>query len=381
MEYLMSGSGMRPRIAYVTHHWGPNPLCKIEGTLFDALGAAGIPFDGVYLDYPIPEAEKGKSRRISLGGGRAAYAAPKLIRYLKDSRPSVLIIKAGQLGPAAVIAGAVTKVPVIQWETTFTEREFDSIGFRQRMGYRVEGAFFRRASRVAANSSDLAEWSASKGRVGQSNLLIWPTPFDLRKLRALAGSPVRGPDGPFQMIAVGRLAKQKGYDVLLEALALASPDLPEWRLDILGDEEGWRGDWQRRIKDMVHEFGLESRVRLLGLLENPYPAMASADLLVHAARWEAFGSVIVEAMALGRPVLATSCPGGPHEILGEGRFGRLVPSEDPEAFAVVLVELANDPIERRRLGEAGRARSEDYSVERLLPGMLSDIQDVTGVSM
>jgi glycosyltransferase involved in cell wall biosynthesis len=89
--------------------------------------------------------------------------------------------------------------------------------------------------------------------------------------------------------------------------------------------------------------------------------------------------VIVETMALGTPVLATTCPGAPREILDGGKYGRLVPNEDPAAFAAALVELANDPDERRRLGEAGRVRAEDYSADRLLPGMLADIERVTGV--
>lgn len=374
----MSGGEGPPRVAYLTHHWGPNPLSRIERTLFDAAGEAGIPFDGLYLDFPVPEAEVGTSRRISLGGGRAAYAAPKLIRYMRDARPSALVIKSGLLGPAAVVAGAVTGTPVIQWETTFTDRELDSIGIRQQVGYRIEGSFFRRATAIAVNSSDLGDWSAAQRRIPRSRLLFWPTPFDLEGIGAMGGAPAPDPDGPFRMVAVGRLAKQKGYDVLIEALAIAAPDLPDWQLDILGAEEGWKGNWRERVEGLIAERGLSERVRLLGLLDNPYSEVVRADLFVHAARWESFGAVIVEAMALGTPVLATSCIGGPHEILGEGEFGRLVPSEDPVAFAGALVELARDPAERRRLSEAGRARSEDYSVDRLFPKMLEDIAQVTG---
>ena len=367
-----------PRITYLTHHWGPNPLSKIERALFDAAADAGIPFDGLYLDFPVPEAEVGTSRRISLGGGRAAYAAPTLIRYLREARPSVLLIKSGQLGPAAVVAGVVTGTPIIQWETTFNDLELDSIGFRQEVGYRIEGTLFRWASAIAVNSSDLGEWAAEKRGLARSQILFWPSPFDLEGIRERGKAASPSPEGPFRMIAAGRLAKQKGYDVLIEALAIAAPDLPDWRLDILGAEEGWKGGWQERVERMITEFGLSERVRLLGLLDDPYPKLASADLFVHAARWEAFGNVIVEAMALGTPVLATTCIGGPHELLGEGRFGRLVPSEDPVAFAGALVELARDPVERRRLAEAGLARSQDYSVKRLFPMMLEDIARVTG---
>jgi glycosyltransferase involved in cell wall biosynthesis len=119
-------------------------------------------------------------------------------------------------------------------------------------------------------------------------------------------------------------------------------------------------------------------VRLVGYLENPYESVRRSHLFLHSARWEAFGNVIVEAMTVGTPVILADCPGSPKEILDGGRYGKLVPNEDPEAFAAAVVGLANDPAERQRLGELGRKRSEDYSVDRLLPGMLADIERVTG---
>ena len=89
--------------------------------------------------------------------------------------------------------------------------------------------------------------------------------------------------------------------------------------------------------------------------------------------------MIVEAMACGTPVIVTDCPGAPKEILDGGRFGRLVSNEDPAALARALVELANDPAERTRLSEAGRQRADAYSADHLMPGMLADIERVSGV--
>lgn len=374
----MEVAGPGPRVAFITHNWGANGLSRIERTLFGAALKAGIPFDGLYLDPSVPEIEEGTSRRVSLGGVRAAYAAPAILRYLMESRPSVLIVKAGQVAPAAVMAGRLAGVPVVHWETTFTDRELDSTRFRQRVGYMVEGTFIRRAAAVAVNSTDMRDWVVSERKRPAGKVLFWPTPFDLGLIREMGGAPGRESSGPFRMVAVGRLAEQKGYDVMLEALSLADPHLPAWTLDIIGAEEGWKGGWQERVEGMASGFGFSEKVKLRGLLENPYPRMAEADLFVHAARWEAFGNVLIEALALGTPVLATDCPGGPHEILGEGAFGRLVPNEDPRALAEALISLAGDPDERMRLGEAGMQRSENYSVERLFPRMLTDIERVTG---
>lgn len=368
------------RIAYLTDSWGPNPLSRQGAALSRAAGEMGIPFDLLLLDDSVPEEREGTSRRFSLGEVRAAYASPAIVRYLRSERPGVLIVHSGQLGPAAVVAGRLAGVPVVVRETTFTDLETDSVGFRKRVSFRLERLLYRWAALVVAESNDMVGWASGSRGIPRSRIPVWPGSHDIDRIRRLAGEAGPETGEPFRMIAVGRLAKQKGYDVLIEALSIASPDLPDWTLDILGAEEGWKGRWKERIERMVEERGLSDRVRLQGLVDNPYPMMTRADLLVHAARWEHFGNVIVESLAVGTPVLATDCLGGPAEILGDGRFGRLVPSEDPAAFAAALVELASDPEERRRLGEAGRPRADDYSAERLLPGILNDLERFTGVS-
>jgi glycosyltransferase involved in cell wall biosynthesis len=224
----------------------------------------------------------------------------------------------------------------------------------------------------------VVEWASADRRVPADRVFLWPNVFDLDAVRAEGGDQGPPEEPPLRLISVGRLVEQKAYDVLIEALGLADADLPEWRLEILGSEDGWRGNWEARMKAMIEERGLGEKVKLVGHLENPHESIKRSHLFLHPARWEAFGNVIVETMALGTPVLATTCPGAPREILDGGRYGRLVPNEDPEAFAAALVELANDPDERKRLGEAGKGRAEDYSVDRLLPGMLADIERVTG---
>ena len=379
MEHLRAVSPV-PKVAFITDSAGPNPLSLKGEAIAGSANEIGISFDLLYIDDSVAPETRGSTRKFSLGEVRAAYATPKIVRYLRSERPSVLIVNSGQLGPAAVVAGRLAGVPVIPWETSFTDIEAHIVGFRKRVSFRLERVLYRWAAAIAAESTDMVDWIPEHRPVDESRTLFWPAPFDHRWIRESAADQVTESRGTLRLVAVGRLAEQKGYDVLIEALSLADPDLPEWRLDILGAEEGWKGGWEGQVRTMIERRGLTDRVSLLGLKENPFPDMARADLFVHAARWEHFGNVIVEAMSLGTPVLATSCLGGPHEILGEGRFGRLVPNEDPKAFAAAIVELANDPTERKRLGEAGRARSEDYSVDRLLPGMLADIERVVGVS-
>jgi glycosyltransferase involved in cell wall biosynthesis len=367
-------------LTYLTDEWGSNPLSRVERALFGACQRAGIPFDGIYTDDAVPEAEDSTSRRFSVGDVRAAWATPTLVRYMRQARPKAVIVKSGQLGPATVLAGWITGTPVIPWEPTITDFEVDSVGPRMKIMFRLQKWLYRRAVALAGASNDVADWASRDRRVPPSRVFVWPNAIDLESVRREAGDDGPPPEPPIRMIALGRLVEQKAYDVMIEAMAIASPHLPAWELEILGEEGAWRGNWKARIEEMITRYDLGDRVRLVGYLENPYESVRRSHLFLHSARWEAFGNVIVEAMTVGTPVILADCPGSPKEILDGGRYGKLVPNEDPEAFAAAVVGLANDPAERQRLGELGRKRSEDYSVDRLLPGMLADIESVTGVS-
>jgi glycosyltransferase involved in cell wall biosynthesis len=169
-----------------------------------------------------------------------------------------------------------------------------------------------------------------------------------------------------KLIAVGRLAYEKGFDLLLRALKkVSNRGVAGWELNILGN-----GSLREELEKLNTKLELENQVHFLGHVPNPYPYMARSDLFVHASRWEGFGMVIVEALALGVPVIATSCPGGPKEILDSGGYGRLVPPENLDALAEAIEELIINPEERKKYGELGRRRVGDYRPERIAERIL-----------
>lgn len=134
------------------------------------------------------------------------------------------------------------------------------------------------------------------------------------------------------VLGAGRLKEQKDFPTLVRAFAR----LREWRearLILIGE-----GEDRAELEHLVRELGVVDDVDMPGFTPNPYAWIARADVFALSSRWEGFGNVVAEALALGVPVVSTSCPSGPTEILGEGEYGRLVPMGDAQALALALAE-------------------------------------------
>ncbi len=157
--------------------------------------------------------------------------------------------------------------------------------------------------------------------------------------------------------AIGRLEPGKGYDCFLHAARLLGAQMPEVGFLIVGEEMGGtRSGYAASLRELVAALGLGERVIFAGFRREIPEVLAMSDLLVHAAtRPESFGVVLCEAMAAGRPVIATDL-GGAREIVVPGETGLLVPPGDPIALAEAMGLLLRDGARRRMMGEAARAR-------------------------
>lgn len=182
-----------------------------------------------------------------------------------------------------------------------------------------------------------------------------PLPAQMAEAMTL-DRPEAGPG--CNLLACGRLTKQKDYPTLFRAFAhLSGSDL---RLNILGE-----GDLRQSLEQLAQDLGIADRVTFLGFQRDPFSHMRRADIFVLSSRWEGFGNVLVEAMAMGAPVVSTDCPHGPAEIIEDGQTGLLVPTEDAAALAAALQRLVDDPELRLRLGQAGQTRAQDFSATRI----------------
>jgi glycosyltransferase involved in cell wall biosynthesis len=214
----------------------------------------------------------------------------------------------------------------------------------------AERAFYLRLERVAAHwcrtivalsqAERAAGLEAGVGRPEQYRVI--PNGIDLVPFDA-PPAPV-----PNRVVMVGRLAPQKRPDVAVRALAAARRTVPDAELHIVGD-----GPLAASVESLAAELGLDGAVRLLGPRDDVPELLRSAACLLLSSDYEGCPLTVIEAMAAGAPVVATSSA-GLGELVEDGRTGLLAPPGNPEALGAALTELLRDRERASRLGMAGR---------------------------
>jgi glycosyltransferase involved in cell wall biosynthesis len=159
---------------------------------------------------------------------------------------------------------------------------------------------------------------------------------------------------------VANLLPLKGYEVMLDALPAILSAMPAVHYLIIG---GGGAEYCARLKAITVERGIAERVHFAGFQESVGSYLSALDLYVHPSLKEAFGLAVVEAMAMGKAVVATTVGGLP-EVVAQGETGLLVPSGDAESLAETVVSLLQDPVRRERMGRNGKARvQEQFSLD------------------
>ncbi|WP_440658323.1 glycosyltransferase family 4 protein [Ensifer adhaerens] len=167
--------------------------------------------------------------------------------------------------------------------------------------------------------------------------------------------------GNKMLTAVGRLTRQKGFDLLLEAFARIADTHPDWKLVIWGE-----GEARTELEAQRDALGLRDRVEMPGLTAKPGLWLETAEAFVLSSRYEGWGIVLLEAMAAGLPVVSFACDWGPTDMIADGEDGILVPNGDIAALADALSNLMADEALRARLAANAEANVRRYDAAHIL---------------
>jgi len=276
----------------------------------------------------------------------------RLRQEIRDSRPDVVISFMDIPNVLTVLATLYTNIPVI-----VSQRVNARLNHLGRGREALRRLVYPWASAVVLQTEDTRCWAL--GFLPKEAVCTIPNPI---------APPAYEPDGasnPFHaahnIIAMGRLNPQKGFDLLIRAFAQCTAKHPDLSLVILGE-----GEERGRLERLADELGIADRVSMPGVIKEPIKLLSQADLFVLSSRYEGFPNALLEAMSCGLPAVSFDCPSGPGEIIRNGVDGILVPPEDVGALAAAMDRLVSDEVERRQLASRAVEVTERFGVEKVM---------------
>lgn len=321
--------------------------------------------DGVTVrrfTFPMPRASVAA---LLLWPLRALPVLWALGRARRSFRPDVLHVQCfSSNGIYAALLSRLTGTPLVvtlQGETVMDDRDIYAHSQSLRAGLRFG---LRRAARITACSQFTLDDAVKRfGADPQRSSVVF------NGVSLDEGAEQEAVTVPFDRfaLAMGRVVRKKGFDLLLEALARV-PDLPEGCGLVLGGE----GEELHALRRRTGELGIDSRVAFVGRLDRPQVAwaMAHAACFVMPSRLEPFGIVVLEAWRAGTAVIASALGGAP-EFVEDGTTGLVVDPHDSDALATALQVLLTDAQRAAALGAAGQARVADFTWDSLTRSYLS----------
>jgi glycosyltransferase involved in cell wall biosynthesis len=302
----------------------------------------------------------------ALRGPYRRWKLPYALKHLLTAARQTDVIVAAQEGRAtllACLAGMLLRKPVVGC----IQFDWASAGLRmrrrQRWGLRWLCPSMRR---IVACGEDSAASLSRIARIAPGRLKVIPNFVEASRVRS-CGTDASPPwaDGVFAkptVVAMGRLDEQKGFDVLIRAHAMLVRRHVDHHLLILGE-----GHLRGSLTELARSLGVERSVFMPGFVAQPFAVLRRGTLFALPSRFEGLPFALIEAMTLGLPVVASDCPSGPGEVLEGGRFGLLVPVDDPTALADALAGVLADPSRQAELSELSRRRAANYADVSAIP--------------
>ncbi|HUI41942.1 MAG TPA: glycosyltransferase [Terriglobia bacterium] len=272
-----------------------------------------------------------------LGSRRVRYALPGLVRLAWKLRPATVLSNIAELNIMLILARSLLPhgVRLLVRETILVSAWLAEEARLPRILGALYPRVYPRADGVICQCDAMMRDLEECFGVPRGKLVRIYNPVDFGFLRTMAEagpSPYSGPRSGPHLLASGRLTFMKGFDLLLEAMSRVVREFPAADLTILG-----RGPLEGELKALAERLHLSDRVRFPGYQLNPYPWVKHADMFVLSSRYEGLPNVMLEALALGTPVVGTDCPGGVREILENCRLGRLAPGVDAHRLAETVI--------------------------------------------
>lgn len=304
---------------------------------------------------------------------RIPYHVLALASLVRKKRTEIVMSFIEQANIINILASNITGHQTVISQRTNPRQQFEGKGLLGKVISQTSARLYPKAVRIIAVSNRIKEIIVSDYKLDVRRIAVIPNPVDMASVAELSKKEPFTALPRDYLIHVGRLnVKTKAHDILLNAFKKLHTFHPDLKLILVGD-----GPDKRQIQAMINDLDLAELVILAGWQDNVYPLMARAKALVLCSRYEGWPNVLVEAMACGCPVVATDCQTGPREIMGDHKYGLLVPVDDPEALVHSMQMLLTDESCRAYFQEQARKRAQDFDLEQIGPKYVRLLQSMT----
>lgn len=334
------------RVALYLGFFGGGGIERITANLAHGFVKSGIEIDLLHTNQESPHLWRlpSETRIINLKTATIYKTLPGIVSYLKQESPSAFLSASHFMNEISVLAKFISgsQTRLIVAEHNHLSKSTSNATLRDRLAPFFSSLLYPWADGIVAVSDGVAKDLAQTAHLPLDKIQTIYNPVITKEILASAKEPVEHPwltakECPV-ILGVGKLEAQKDFPNLIRAFAQVRA-VQEARLIILG----WGPD-REKLEALIKELNLEEYVDLPGYTQNPYAYMANASLFVLSSAWEGLPTVLIEAMALGTPVVSTDCESGPSEILANGKYGHLVPVSDTKALAdAILQVLSGNP--------------------------------------
>ena len=308
--------------------------------------------DRFELHLALLRARKGKADEIpgvtvhDLDFSRVRYALPGLIRLVRNLRPDTVFSNIGHINLAVLLCRPFfpRKTRIVIGESTTLTVYLKQATRHPRMWMALHRQLYKHADKVVCLSEAMKLELAEQFHVPREKLVRIYNPLDVGMIRSCAlldGNPFAGP-GP-HLVAAGRFVREKGNDLLLDAMPQVRVHHPQATVTLLGE-----GPLEEELKAQAQRLAIGDAVSFPGSVQNPWRYFRHASMVIVPSRVDGLPYVPLESLAVGTPVIATDCPGAVREITDDVWIS-LVPPENPGALADGIVSaLKRTQVDREK---------------------------------
>lgn len=294
-------------------------------------------------------------KRIFLEKDKIRYSIPSLYRTLKEENPDVVINFSFEL----MMLMGVFIIPFLK-NTYFINRQINILSMQKFNFFKkiLLKVAYKNFDKIITQSKDMTEDLLKNIDILKEKIVEINNPVDIEKIEKLSNEniEIEFDKESKNLLCVGRLAPQKGFDLIIQSMSLLNDK--NIKLYILGD-----GEEKENLLNLIKKLNLKERVFLLGRKSNPYVYMKNADLFILSSRYEGFPNVLIEAGSCGLYSICNNCPGGINEIILEDLNGNIVNFNNGNLVAKTIEKNLILNKDKKDIEESVKTR---YSLENII---------------